>query len=217
MILPLNMLVDPDVRNRFLSCPSALLIIPMLLSSACGPLQGVFDNSQSKNMEVGQAKESQNGASKPDANRSLRVGQHSTMLESKQNAGVGTITAEAKLSGQGNGMQSVLKGSLKQIILEGYTLKDGIEKEYRSYRGEKTFEVHARNLTRGWSIKVAQWAGNAEDVLQEIDSVARDQFKIYRGPTVPRGEGDEKWGTIDNWLNNKLDFLKRFHDNLGKR
>lgn len=112
---------------------------------------------------------------------------------------------------------SELKGSLKQIILEGYILKDDIEKEYRSYRGEKTFEVHARNLTRGWSLKVAKWAGNAEDVLQEIDVVAQEQFKVYRGPTLPRGRGDEKWGTIDNWLNDKLHFLERFYDNLGIR
>jgi hypothetical protein len=209
------MLVDSYVRSGSLSCPSALLIILILLSSACGPVRDLIDNTQSKNMEVGKAKESPNAASKRDADQSPRFGQHSNMLGRKQNVGV--INPEAKLSRQANEMQSEHKGSLKQIILEGYRLKDGIEKEYRSYRGEKTFEVHARNLTKGWSLKVAKWAEDAEDVLQEIDFVAQEQFKVYRGPTLPRGRGDEKWGTIDNWLNDKLHFLERFYDNLGIR
>ena len=201
------------VRSHFFAFPSALLVVLTLLSSACGPLLGVFNDSQSKNIEVG-VKEGRNGASKLDADHSPGFGQHSNMLGSKHHAAVNT--PEAKLSEQGNGMQRELKGSLKRIILEGHRLKDSIEKEYRSYTGERTFEVRARNLTREWSLKVAQWAGNAEDVLQEIDSVAPTQFKVYRGPIVPRGGGEEKWGTIDNWLNEKLDFLERFYDNLGK-
>ena len=203
------------VRSHFLSLPSALLIVLIWLSSACGPLQGVFDDSQSKNIEVGKAKEGRNGASKLDADRSPGFGQHYNMLGSKHHAAVNT--PEAKLSEQDNGMQRELKGSLKRIILEGHRLKDSIEKEYRSYRGERTFEVRARNLTREWSLKVAKWAGNAEDVLQEIDSVAPTQFKVYRGPIVPRGGGEEKWGTIDNWLNEKLHFLERFYENLGEK
>lgn len=140
------MLVDFYVRSASLSCPSALLIILILLSSACGPVRDLIDNTQSKNMEVGKAKESPNAASKRDADQPPRFGPHSNMLGGKQNVGV--ITPEAKLSGQSNGVQSELKGSLKQIILEGYTLKDGIEKEYRSYRGEKTFEGSCAKLNK---------------------------------------------------------------------
>ena len=91
-------------------------------------------------------------------------------------------------------MQRKLQGSLKRIILEGHRLKDGIEKEYRSYRGERTFEVRARTLTREWSLKVAKWAGNAEDILQEIDSVPPTQFKLLSRTNVPRGGGERKVG-----------------------
>ncbi|HSL04372.1 MAG TPA: hypothetical protein VK901_12660 [Nitrospiraceae bacterium] len=180
------MIVYPHLRREFLSYPSALLILLVLLSSACGHKRGPLDNTPS--MDVGNAKESRTAVSNLNVNRSIRYGK-----------------------------QSELKGSLKQIILEGYTLKVGIEKEYRSYRGEKNFEVHAQDLTRGWSLKVAKWAENAGDVLQEIDFVAKQQFQGYHGPIVQRGAGDEKWGTIDNWLSDKLAFLERLHDNFGTR
>ena len=214
------MLVYPYVRNRFLPYPSAFLLLLLLLSSACGYTRGLFDNTQSKNMDVGKAKESRNAASKINANPP-RFGQHSegsqrpNMLGSKQNAGI--MTPETKLSGQTDGVQSELKGSLKKVILDDYTLREGIEREYRLYRSQRNFEVNSQDLTRTWSLKAASWAGNAEEVLQEIDFVAKEQFRVYHGPTVPRGGGDEKWGNIDNWLNDKLDFLGRFYEKLGQR
>ena len=214
------MLVYPYVRNRFLSYPSAFLLLLILLSSACGYTRGLFDNTPSKNMDVGKAKESRNAASKRNANPPP-LGQHSessqrpNMLGSKQNVGV--MIPEAKLSGQTDGVQSELKGSLRKVILEGYTLREGIEREYRLFRSQRTFEVNSQDLTRTWSLQAASWAGNAEEVLQEIDFVAKEQFRVYHGPTVPRGGGDEKWGNIDNWLNDKLDFLGRFYEKLGQR
>ena len=113
------------------------------------------------------------------------------------------------------GVQGELKGSLRKVILEGYILKARIEREYRLHRREKTFEANSQDFITTWSLEVTSWAGIAEEILQKIDAVAKEQFRAYHGLPLSRGEGDEKWGNIDWWLKGKLDFLSRFYEKFG--
>jgi hypothetical protein len=303
------MLVYPDVRNRVLSNKSALLLLLMLLNSACTSDRSPLD-TQSRTVYMGETKESQNAVSKiksakcteppPSsysesvrlrldaalklsrlpasdaaklagefskniksyfktsqegedlkairfyicqisnnrnfsndvtekligrtieayANRSPRLRQHSAgsnspnLIGNKSNVAI--MTPADKVSGQADGVRNELKGSLSKVVLEGYTLKADIEREYRLHRREETFEANSKGLTKTWSLKVTSWAGKAEDILQKIDPVAKGEFRAYHGLPLSRAGGDEKWGNIDYWLNGKLDFLSRFSERIGK-
>jgi len=197
------MLVYPYVSNRFRSYPGALVLLLFLLSSACI------------------SAESQNAVQRINADRPPRVGPHlegsksPNILGRKQHAGI--MTPEAKLSGQTDGVQSEPKESLRKVILEGYTLRGEIEREYRLYRRRRMFEITSQDLTRTWRLKASAWAGDAEGILEKIDFAAKEQFRAYHRPPMTRKEGDETWGTIDNWLDDKLDFLGRFDERLGTK
>lgn len=196
------------------------MLLLILVSSACA-LHRVPLGSESEPVDPAKTKESRNPGPTITPDRSSRSGQYSRGPKSPPIAGkkkpVVTLPPEAKLSGQTDGVPSELKGSLIKIILEGYRLRDGIEREYRQYKKEKTFEVHSQELARTWSLRAAAWAGNAEGTIQKIDFVAKEQFRVYHRPPASREGGDEKWGNIDNWLNDKLDFLGRLHERLERR
>ena len=214
------MLVYPDVRNRFRSYPGALVLLLVLLSSACIPNRTSLD-TELKTVDLTMTKESRDAVPKINPNRFPRFRQHSegskspNIIERKQHAGI--MTPEAKFSGQMDGVQNELKGSLRKVILEGYTLKDEIEREYRLYRRRRTFEITSQDLARTWRLKASAWAGDAEGILEKIDFVAKEQFRVYHRPSMSREEGDETWGTIDNWLDDKLDFLGRFDKSLAAK
>jgi len=64
-------------------------------------------------------------------------------------------------------------------------LRARIEREYRLHRREKTFEANSHGFITTWSLEVTSWAGIAEEILQKIDAVAKEQFSSYHGlPTV---------------------------------
>ena len=189
--LPHKMLICPTVRNPFRSYFRAFLLLLILVGSAC-VTQRVPSNTESGTVDPAKTKERRNAASQLNP--------------------IGSTSSVQDVS-----CQNELKESLIKRILEGYRLRDGMEKEHRLFKGKTTFNPLAQNLTRTWRFKAAAWAGNAEDVLSKIDLVATEQFRAYRGTTVSGGEGDEQWVNLDNWLNNKLDFLGRFYDKLGTR
>ena len=212
--------VSSYIRNRFVSYPSALLLLLILVSTAC-VLHRVPLGSESEPVGLGKTKESRSPGPTITPDRSPRSGQYSRGLKSPHITGnkksVVTLPPEPKLSGQTDGVQSELKGSLREVILKGYALKGEIEREYRLYRGRKFFEITSQDLTRTWRLKASAWAGDAEGILEKIDFVTKEQFRAYHRAPMPREEGDETWGTIDNWLNDKLDFLGRFDEGLGTK
>ncbi len=210
------MFVYPYMSSRFRSYPGALVLLLVLLSSACSPIPPPLD-TESKKVDL----TSHNAVPRINAHHPPRVGQHLegskslNRLGRKQHAGI--TTPEAKLSGHTDGVQSGLKGSLRKAILEGYMLKGEIEKEYRLYQSRGTFEIMSQDLTRTWRLKASVWAGEAEGILDKLNVVAKEQFRVYHRPSMSREEGDETWGTIDNWLDDKLDFLGRFDKSLAAK
>ena len=212
------MFESPNLQNRFRSSQSALLLLLIIsLCSSCTPNRGPLD-TQSTGRDVGETKENRDAVAKINPDRSPPFRQQSEGSKRPKISGSKDNVAMAspdKLFTEG--AQSELKGSLKKAILEGYILKVGIEREYRLNKREDSFEGNVQALTRTWSFKAVSWAEHTEDLLKKIDSAAKEQFRVYHGPLVSRGVGDEKWGNIDNWLNDKLDFLGRFYERLGTK
>ena len=185
------MLMCPTARNPFRSFSRAFLLLLILVGSAC-VTQRVPPDTESGTIDLAMTKERRTAAPQFNPVRSTSANQDVSC-------------------------QNELKESLIRLILEGYRLRDGIEKEYRLYKANTTFNPLSQHLPKTWRLKAAAWAGNAEDVLSKIDFVATEKFRVYQGTTVARREGDEQWGNIDNWLNNKLEFLGTFYEKLGTR